>query len=83
MRGPRLVGLEVGRRLEPLASAVAGLPVEATEVLWQAARQAIAGNTTAKCALDLALHHARRVRQGVALAVLPARRDGRSGPTSR
>lgn len=125
MRGPRLVGLEVDRRLEPLAapfvtslravheleavevtvrlddgttghagvaptppitgetaasieaallgplaSAVSGLPLEATEVLWQAARRAIAGNTTAKCALDLALHDARRVRQGVALPVL-------------
>ena len=56
--------------LGPLASAVAGGDLAATEVLWQAAGKAIAGNTTAKCALDLAIHDAIATRRGCTLPVL-------------
>lgn len=56
--------------LGPLASAVVGRDVGATEALWRATGGAIAGNSTAKCALDLALHDAIATRRGCTLPVL-------------
>jgi L-alanine-DL-glutamate epimerase-like enolase superfamily enzyme len=56
--------------LGPLAWAVLGFSLEGSEDLQRAAAEAIAGNTTAKCALDLAVHDALRSRWGVGLPVL-------------
>ena len=56
--------------LGPLARAVIGLPLEGLEDLRRAAGSAIVGNSSAKCALDLAVHDALASRRGVALPVL-------------
>lgn len=53
--------------LGPLATSIVGLPLEETEEIWRAASRAIAGNTTAKCALDLAVHDALSSYRGVSL----------------
>lgn len=56
--------------LGPLARVTVGLPLEASEDTWRAAQRAIVGNTSAKCALDLAAHDVLCTRWGVDLPVL-------------
>ncbi len=66
------VGSIVAAASGPLAAAVAGVPLDEHELLFRRLAAAMRGNTTAKCAVDLAVHTALAGRLGGLTAYLGA-----------